>query len=354
MRALVVDDSAVVRRTVADVLAEFDDVDVVGTAPDGTAGLRSIAELHPDVVTLDVEMPGLNGIETLRRIRQQFPQLPVIMYSTLTEGGARATLDALALGAVDYATKPTSMTSRQDAREHVRSTLAPLVRLWGRRRAAPPRTHLPATRRATAPVPVQGSAAPPRLVVIGVSTGGPDALARLLPTLPPDLAVPVAIVQHMPPVFTEMLARRLDQLGPLPVCEASDGQRADPGHVYLARGGEHLEVHSVTGELTLRITDAPPENSCRPAVDVLFRTAAAATHGRLLAVVLTGMGQDGLAGCHDVRAAGGTIMTQDEESSVVWGMPGYVTRGGLADAVLPLDDIGAAIAAFAARQAVKS
>jgi two-component system chemotaxis response regulator CheB len=165
----------------------------------------------------------------------------------------------------------------------------------------------------------------------------------MLPSLPADLSVPVAIVQHMPPVFTEMLARRLDMLGPLPVTEAVDGEPARPGHVYLARGGEHLAIEAAAGSFVLRLTDAPLENSCRPAVDVLFRTATAATGGHLLGVILTGMGQDGLIGCHHVRDAGGQVLVQDEESSVVWGMPGYVARGGLADAVLPLEDIGPAI-----------
>lgn len=353
IRALVVDDSAVVRRTVTDVLAEADDIEVVGTASDGSAGLARIAELQPDVVTLDVEMPGMNGIETLGHIRERFPQLPVIMYSTLTEGGARATLDALALGAVDYATKPTNARDREAARAQVRENLAPLVSLWGRRRAAPPRrprpvVPAPADRARTREAVASAPARPVRMVVIGVSTGGPDALATMLPMLPSDLAVPVAIVQHMPPVFTEMLARRLDQLGPLPVCEAADGQPARPGHVYLAPGGRHLETVAGSAGLSLALTDAAPENSCRPAVDVLFRTASAATGGRLLGVVLTGMGQDGLAGARLIRAAGGTVFAQDEESSVVWGMPGYVAREGLAGAVLPLERIAPAIGDFVA------
>jgi len=165
----------------------------------------------------------------------------------------------------------------------------------------------------------------------------------MVPSLPADLSVPVVIVQHMPPVFTEMLAKRLDQLGPLPVREAVDAEVARPGHVYIAPGGRHLAVAAEHGALTLHLNDDDPENSCRPAVDVLFRTAARAAKGRLLAAVLTGMGQDGLIGARLVREAGGHVMTQDEASSVVWGMPGYVTRAGLSEAVLPLDDIGVAI-----------
>lgn len=358
IRALVVDDSAVVRRTVTTVLDELDDVEVVGTARDGSTGLVKIADLKPDVVTLDVEMPGMNGIETLRHIRSQFPRLPVIMYSTVTESGARATLDALALGAVDYATKPSGATTREAAQQQVRENLAPLVKLWGRRRAAAPRTSPPP---GSAPVRTSPTAVRPtlrprtarsvqpiRLVVIGVSTGGPAALAVLLPMLPATLAVPVVVVQHMPPVFTEMLARRLDQLGPLPVREAVHGEPARPGHVYLAPGGRHLEVAAAAAGdgLTLRLTDGPQENFCRPAVDVLFRTASAAVGPRLLATVLTGMGQDGLVGARLVRSAGGVVLAQDEETSVVWGMPGYVTRDGLPDAVLPLESVASAIADF--------
>lgn len=360
VRALVVDDSVVVRRTVANVLGEADDVEVVGTASDGRLGLRRIAELSPDVVTLDVEMPGMNGLETLEHIRRDYPQLPVIMYSTLTERGARETFDALSLGAVDYATKPTGATTREEAAQQVRQNLLPLVRLWGRRKVVRPGSR-PASRPvataepvATAAPGVEAPARPPaapsgpvELVTIGVSTGGPDALAAMVPTLPASLAVPVAVVQHMPPVFTAMLAQRLHQISPLTVSEAVDGEQARPGHVYIAPGGRHLEVRRGAGGLVLTLSDAAPENSCRPAVDVLFRTATAATSGRLLAVVLTGMGQDGLEGARLVRAAGGPVLAQDEETSVVWGMPGYVARAGLATGVLPLPEIGAAVTRIA-------
>src|SRR3954469_13919881 len=263
IRALVVDDSAVVRRTVTTVLDELDGIEVVGTARDGSAGLIKIAELNPDVVTLDVEMPGINGIETLRQIRAQFPRLPVIMYSTITESGARATLDALALGAVDYATKPSGATTREAAQQQVRENLAPLVQLWGRRRAPAPRSATPGAAAATvrtAPATVRPvlpprttrAIQPIRLVAIGVSTGGPAALAVLLPMLPANLPVPIVVVQHMPPVFTEMLARRLDQLGPLRVREAVHGEPALAGHVYLAPGGRHLEVAGTGDGLSLR------------------------------------------------------------------------------------------------------
>lgn len=353
VRVLVVDDSVVVRRTVATVLAQTEDIDVVGTAADGRLGLRKVAELNPDVVTLDIEMPDMDGLEMLRHVRRDHPDLPVIMYSTLTERGASATFDALELGAVDYATKPSGLISRDAAETKVRDELAPLVRLWGKRRLGPERrgaTALtPAPVAATPTVPLPSRTHQVDLVTIGVSTGGPDALARVIPALRPDLPVPVVIVQHMPPVFTAMLAQRLDQLSPLPVSEAVHGEPASPGHVYLAPGGRHLEVHRLGGYLTLELSDDPPENSCRPAVDVLFRSAVGATGGRMLAAVLTGMGQDGLEGARVVHAAGGLLVAQDEPTSVVWGMPGFVARAGLGATVLPLEQIAPAIGWLASR-----
>lgn len=358
MRALVIDDSVVVRRTVANVLGEVDDIEVV-TASDGRLGLRRIAEIQPDVVTLDVEMPGLTGIETLAEIRKDFPTVPVIMYSTLTERGAESTLDALALGAVDYATKPSMAKDRDAAAAQVRANLLPLVQLWGKRRAStrvgplrakPAETDAPVPATAPpAPVrPVVKKTGPLQLVVLGVSTGGPAALAAMMPSLPETLRVPLLIVQHMPPVFTAMLAERLDGLSKVGVSEAKDGERALPGHAYIAPGGMHLAVKRDTSGFQLVLNEDPPENSCRPAVDVLFRTAATATDGHLLGVILTGMGSDGLIGSRAIQAAGGEVIAQDEASSVVWGMPGYVVREGIAQA-RPLEDMALAIASRVAR-----
>lgn len=349
IRVLVVDDSVVVRRSIANVLDQFDDIDVIGTASDGRLGLRRIEELRPDVVTLDIEMPGMDGLEALAHIRRDHPRLPVIMYSTLTERGATATFDALALGAVDYATKPTNAPNRDQVSEQLRESLVPLVRLWGVRQARAPRPAVVRTSPAPA-TPFRAAQHPARpgtkveMIVVGVSTGGPDALAALIPTLPADLPVPMVIVQHMPPVFTSMLARRLDQLSPLQVTEAVGGERPQPGHVYVAPGAHHLEITAAAAGPVLAVTDGPAENSCRPAVDVLFRTATDVFGGNLLAVVLTGMGQDGMLGARQVRSAGGAVLVQDEESSVVWGMPGAVVRDDGADAVLPLAEIGMGIA----------
>ena len=355
IRVLVVDDTVVVRRLVTDVLSGLPDIEVAGTAAHGRLALTQIPLLAPDVVTLDVEMPVMDGLETLAEIRRRWPKLPVIMFSTLTSAGAGATLDALALGANDYVTKPTASRDRQAAMDSVRAALVPLVRLWGRPRrfegAAPPAD-------GAAPRPGAQHWAPQQLpqqparhrqpgaplgVVIGVSTGGPQALSRIVPRLPRGLGVPIVIVQHMPPVFTRFLAERLDATSEVPVVEAADLMPAQPGRVHIAAGGAHLRLETVRGEVILRHDDGEMENSCKPAVDVTLRSALKVWGGRTLTVILTGMGSDGLAGTRALHAAGGRVLAQDPETSVVWGMPGAVVKAGLAHAVLPLDDIAPAV-----------
>jgi len=330
-RVLVVDDAVVVRRIVTDVLSAEPGIEVVGTAPNGKIALAKIPQVNPDLITLDVEMPEMDGLETLTEIRRRYPKLPVVMFSTLTERGAATTVEALLRGANDYVTKPANVGSVQEAMARVREQLVPKIAAL----CPPARPAVPAVPRPRAGAP-RTSRAPVELVVVGVSTGGPNALAALVPRLPADLPAPVAIVQHMPPMFTRLLAERLDAHAALRVAEGADGAQVDAGQVWIAPGDRHLEVVRRQGTLRLRTTEAPPENSCRPAVDPLFRSAAAAYGPGVLAVVLTGMGADGKRGAEVVRAAGGTVLAQDEASSVVWGMPGAVVRAGLADAVLPL------------------
>ncbi|MGN6331592.1 MAG: chemotaxis-specific protein-glutamate methyltransferase CheB [Motilibacteraceae bacterium] len=360
VRALVVDDTVVVRRLVAGVLDAADDVEVVGTASDGHQALQRIEQLNPDVVTLDVEMPGLDGLATLDQLRRRWPDLPVIMFSTLTERGATATLDALAKGANDYVTKPSNTGSREEAMGVVRDTLLPLVRAWGQRnqRRLRPSAPKPAVAAPVAPAALRpsGRPSPVDVVVVGVSTGGPNALAEVLPALPASLPVPVVVVQHMPPVFTRMLAERLDAQCALTVVEAAEGDVVRRGHVYIAPGGSHLVPVRRGTQVVLTLSDAEPENSCRPAVDVTFRAAASVWGSGVLAVVLTGMGKDGLQGCEVVLGQGGRVLAQDEETSVVWGMPGFVARAGFADEVLPLDQVAEAVTrrATAARAAAGS
>jgi two-component system chemotaxis response regulator CheB len=332
---LVVDDSALIRRVVTDALAEDAEIQIVGTAANGRIALEKIEALNPDLVTLDIEMPELDGLQTLRALRRIRPRLPVIMFSTLTEVGATATLNALALGASDYVTKPSNTGSFAASRRSVQEQLIPRIHALCRKPAAP--AHPPA-----APVarPGPGKVARVDLVAIGCSTGGPDALTKLVSGLPATFPVPVVVVQHMPPVFTRMFAQRLDRQAPMQVVEATDGVPVQPGCVYIAPGDQHLEVVRRGLAVRTRLHAGPPENFCRPAVDVLFRSVAAAYGGAVLALVLTGMGHDGQLGCAPLHAAGAEIVVQDQATSVVWGMPGSVATAGLADAVLPLDRLG--------------
>jgi two-component system chemotaxis response regulator CheB len=341
IRALVVDDSVVVRRLVSAELDRDPALEVVGTAANGRIALARMAQLSPDVVILDIEMPELDGLATLAELRKSYPRLPVIMYSSLTERGAAATLDALALGATDYFTKPTGEEGGVEGSLRVlREQLIPKIKTLCR--AEP----------AAAPAPVKGGPAPPRpagracrlqCVAVGVSTGGPNALAELFAGLPGDLPVPLLIVQHMPPMFTRLLAERLSAQHPLRVEEGQSGTPLRPGQAWIAPGDYHMVVAGNAPPYRLLLHQDPPENSCRPAVDVLFRSVARAFGPGCLAVVLTGMGQDGLRGCEAIREAGGQVLAQDEASSVVWGMPGYVARAGLADRVLPLSVLASEI-----------
>jgi len=337
IRVVVVDDSVVIRRLVKDVLADDPNIDVVGTAENGEVALAKIAELNPDAVTMDIEMPRMNGIECVRALRKTHPRLPIVMFSTLTERGASATLDALAAGASDYVTKPSNVGSVAESRQALRDQLIPkLLALTAARRlvvkAAPPPPRLPLAPRTVRTTPFA-------VLAIGCSTGGPDALAAVLGGLPRELPVPVVIVQHMPPLFTRMLAQRLDSSSQLTVREAVDGEPLVPGTVLIAPGGRHLALKRAAAGAVVALNDDPPENFCRPAVDVMFRSVAALYKDKTLAAVLTGMGRDGALGAKVVRDAGGEVFAQDEQSSVVWGMPGAVVSTSQADRVLPLTDI---------------
>ncbi len=362
IRVLVVDDSVVVRRLVTDSLSRDPDIEVVGFASNGKIALSKVDQLGPDLVTMDIEMPEMNGIEAVRELRRARHTMPIIMFSTLTERGASATLDALVAGATDYVTKPANVGSVQESLAQVASQLIPKIKALVPKRAQLGRGSLPSQQAAAAPSaparpvargPVTTRPMPPvhpvQALIIGSSTGGPEALSKVLSNLSVPPAVPVLLVQHMPPVFTRQLAARLDRLGPASVVEAADGDVLRPGTVYVAPGDHHLELRRSAGVLRIAITDGPPVNFCRPSVDVLFRSAVKEFGGKVLAVVLTGMGADGRTGCEDVVTAGGTVLVQDEPTSVVWGMPGAVATAGLAHRILPVGDVAPAIESVLAR-----
>jgi two-component system chemotaxis response regulator CheB len=344
IRILVVDDSVVVRRMVSDALASDPQLEVAATAANGKIALAKIPQVNPDIVILDVEMPELDGIGTLVEIRKLLPKLPVIMYSTLTQRGAEATIEALSKGATDYVTKPSNVGSAAQGLECIRTQLIPKIKaICGRLSGLPLPSPLTATAASKTPqprLPFPHREERIDIVAIGVSTGGPNALASLIPSLPRDLPVPVVIVQHMPPVFTRLLAERLAAKSQIGVEEGYPGAVLEPGGAWLAPGDYHMVVAGDPHHVTLRTHQGPPENSCRPAVDVLFRSVAEVYKSHALAVEMTGMGQDGLRGCEHIRESGGQILAQDQATSVVWGMPGFVANAGLADKVLPLDQLG--------------
>jgi two-component system chemotaxis response regulator CheB len=335
-RILVVDDAVVFRRLVAEELARDPELEVAGTAANGRIALQMLPQVNPDLVILDVEMPEMDGLQTLKALRKTYPRLPVIMFSALTQRGAEATLDALALGASDYFTKPTSATGLDASLQVLREELIPEIKVLCAAASARDGKPAGAAPRTAAPSPPAVATGSVRVLAIGASTGGPNALIEIFTRLPAAFPVPIVMVQHMPPLFTRLLAERLSAQSQLPVHEAASGCLLQPGHAYVAPGGHHMIVARDGNQHRLLLHQDPPENSCRPAVDVLLRSVARVYGGDSLAVILTGMGQDGLRGCEAVREAGGQILAQDQATSVVWGMPGFVARAGLADRVLPL------------------
>ncbi len=341
IRILVVDDSVVIRKLLSDTLSGDPALEVVGVASDGRIALAKIPLLKPDLITLDIEMPVMDGLQTLAAVRPLYPKLPIIMFSTLTERGAAATLDALSLGASDYATKPSNTGSTAVALERIRAELIPKIKALCGVVAPLKLFPLPRVRPA---VRVRARSNPRiEIVAIGTSTGGPNALAEVLPRIPSDFPVPIVVVQHMPPIFTRLLAERLASRSAIPVEEGGAGMVLTPGHAWIAPGNFHMTVTRAGMAGRVNLNQGAQENSCRPAVDVLFRSVAAAYGANVLGVVMTGMGSDGVLGAQEIRDAGGDVIIQDEASSVVWGMPGLVHASGLADAAYPLDHLATEI-----------
>lgn len=344
---LVVDDSAFMRKVISDVIGASQEFEVVGTARHGLDALRQIHALDPEIVTLDVEMPELDGIQTLGYIMSETPR-PVVMLSAATgRGGDDPTLRALELGAIDFVRKPSGpisldlVTVRETLLEALRAALQ--VNLRGVKLLARPRVAEPA-----APLPVGGRAA--RAVAIAASTGGPRALAEVVPNLPHDLAAAVLVVQHMPRGFTKSLAQRLDMQSRLRVAEAEDGQPVEAGRVYVAPGGHHMRVRRVPGGVVIALDTAPPVWGVRPAADPLFRSVAEVFAAEAVGVVLTGMGRDGAAGLRAIRDAGGLAVVQDRETSIIYGMPQAALAMAGADRVAPLAGVAPAVAELIAQR----
>jgi two-component system, chemotaxis family, protein-glutamate methylesterase/glutaminase len=341
IRVLVVDDSVVMRRLIKHALEQNPVLEVVGTAADGAIALQRIPQVNPDVVTLDVEMPVMDGLDTLRYIRQQYPNLCVIMFSTLTERGASTTLDALLLGANDYVTKPSNEGSLDRSMARLQQDLVPKIHQFfdfEDRVVAPSPAPVPAIS-TSASVRPASLRRPRSVVAIGVSTGGPTALGEIMKLFPRNFSLPILIVQHMPPLFTQLLAERLQTKCPLPIAEAKEGALVEPGKVLIAPGNYHMRLAKRGSNVHVTLDQSPPENSCRPAVDVMFRSVSDVYGAATIGIVLTGMGYDGLRGAEQLKANGAYIIAQDRESSTVWGMPGAVAEAGLADAIVSLNSV---------------
>lgn len=345
IRVLIVDDTAVIRKLISEAISRDPDLEVAGTASNGSIALQKLPQLAPDAVTLDLEMPGIDGLETLRQLRRAYPKTPVIMLSSLTVKGAEATLEALAAGANDYVAKPAGSTSFEETLRYLDEELVPRIKAHFPTHS---RTSSPDTIRsvsANQPATARRSVRPGNpldrveIVTIGTSTGGPNALTSIFTSITTPLPVPIVIVQHMPPIFTRSLAARLDSPHATRFFEAEDGQEILSGCAYIAPGGKHLEITRSDSRTFARLHEGPRENSCRPAVDVLFRSVAQHFGTKALAIVLTGMGKDGYRGAQSIVELGGRVLAQDKASSVVWGMPSYIAEEGIAEEVLPLTEI---------------
>jgi two-component system chemotaxis response regulator CheB len=351
IKALVVDDTIVYRKIVGDVLNQIPGVEVIGTANNGKIALSKIASLKPDIITLDIEMPEVNGIEVLEQLAKM-PDAPVtVMLSTLTQQGSEMTIKALELGAFDFVPKPSEGKMAENMQK-VKDAILPIIEGYKRRKYTQLKIRErikkpPALEKAASPKP---SPAPVRrtvvrakaeIVGIGISTGGPNALTRMIPMLPADLKAPVLIVQHMPPLFTASLANSLNNKSKLAVKEAENGDILEPGRVFIAPGGKQMKIVAAADGIArkIKITDDPPENSCKPSVDYLFRSIAQHYVGRATGVIMTGMGSDGSKGLVQMKNNGSTVIAQNEETCTVYGMPKEPIESGVADIVAPLERI---------------
>ena len=375
IRILIVDDSAVMRSLLRSVIGTAKGLEIVGTAADGESALSTVETLRPDLMLLDVEMPVMDGLVTLRKLRARGHKMPVIMCSSLTQRGAKVTIEALASGASDYVAKPAGQTGREAAIKTLAQDLIPKIHALTSTAASHgpvmPSGPFASPASATSPLASRGASltpppptarqpqitAIPTCLAIGVSTGGPAALDLLLPAIPASFPLPIVIVQHMPELFTKLLAERLNGRCGLKVKEAAEGDPVTAGTIYIAKGNWHMEVLQAIrpgAPPTLHLSQGAPENHCRPAVDVLFRSVAQVYNSGVLAVVLTGMGSDGMLGARVIRECGGSVLAQDQATSAVWGMPGAVTNAGLAQKVLPLPAIAPEILRICSRSHIEA
>jgi two-component system chemotaxis response regulator CheB len=362
LKVLIVDDSIVYLRFLEDLLNEIQGVTVVGKANDGDAALKLIPKVNPDLITLDVEMPILNGIECLRQVRKNWPQIVALMVSSHTAYGASVTMECLSLGAFDFLAKP-DLDNPSTTKDYLRRQLRTKVNMI---RVAHGASQLEAKELARtqkqekpAPKPEKQETAPLIKIVrpiecvgIGISTGGPEALRTVLPLLPKTLRVPILIVQHMPSLFTKALADSLAKRCPLPVKEASDGELIKSGHIYISPGDHQMRVErkNTSGPAIIRVTQDPPENHCRPSVDYLFRSLAQTYQDRTLAIIMTGMGSDGAKGARLIARRGGIVSAQDKATSTIYGMPMEAIKTGVVEHVLPLDKIAEHITTVTTRR----
>jgi two-component system chemotaxis response regulator CheB len=339
-RVLVVDNSVVTRRVLSDCISADDALEVVGGAATGRIALAKLRQLCPDVITLDTELSDMSGLDLLRAIRETHPTLPVIIFGVVSPVASRGTIAALVAGASDFVDKPTGQNGVAETMARVREQVVPKIKACHTDAALLQEddSWLPAS-----PSFGKSGASPISLLAIGASTGGPSALLQILSRLGPEFPVPIVIVQHMPAAFTRTLADRLSAECNMKVTEAEAGDVLVPGQAFIAPGDQHMVLGGERARVRLGLHQGPAENSCRPSVDVLFRSAAKVHGDSLLAVILTGMGRDGLRGSEYVRAVGGSVLVQDEKSSVVWGMPRFVMQAGLAHAVVPLSEMASEI-----------
>jgi len=364
IKVLIVDDTVIYRKILKDVVSEIDNTEVIGTAPNGEIALRKIESEMPDLVLLDVEMPVKDGLETLVELKAKYPDIGAIMVSGVNERQASITMEALQKGAIDFVPKPIGKNINANI-EALRNSLTPIISLFQTKKiitsvrrgqaivSSPPLTEVkapiaPIIRKTPEAVKTLSFVSAPNpkradILVIGVSTGGPNALAKLIPDIPADLNVPILIVQHMPPTFTKSLANHLNSKSNIPVYEAEDGQQIEKNKVYIAPGGKHMIATRKEGQAVIAITDTEPVNSCKPSVDVLYESIPTVYNANVMSVMMTGMGSDGMNGVKYLKRTGCYSITQSEDSCVVYGMPRAVDEAGLADETVHLDKLASRV-----------